>query len=282
MRNSGIEVSLNYRKSIGDLFIEIAPNFYTVKNEVLAIAGAGNPRLDDLGARTEVGGSLGRQYGWVYDGIFQSADEVTNHAFQSGGTAPGDIRFKDLNNDNIINDDDRTFIGDALPNFYYGLNIAAEYKNFDFTLFASGSSGAVAVNNMYRALMSSQSSGNTNYHQDILDRWTTSNTSTGVPRMIFLDPNLNARSSDRPGWLQSTNYLRLNTISIGYSLPAAVLENLKITKARFYITGQNLHTFSGYKGFNPDFQSISILAPGFDFGTYPRPRTYMVGLQFSF
>ena len=281
MKNTGFEFSLKYTKSFGDLFIEIAPNFYTLKNEVLAI-GQGSPTLDDLGARTVIGGSLGRQFGWVYDGIFQTTEEVTNHAFQNAGTAPGDIRFKDLNGDNIINDNDRTFIGDAIPDFYYGLNLTAEYKNFDFTFFGSGSSGAVAVNNMYRGLMSSQSSGNTNYHEDILNRWTTSTTNTGVPRMIYLDPNLNGRPSDRPGWLQSANCLRLNTISIGYSLSPALLERMKITKARFYITGQNLHTFTDYKGFNPDFQSISILAPGFDFGTYPRPRTFMAGVQLSF
>jgi hypothetical protein len=115
-----------------------------------------------------------------------------------------------------------------------------------------------------------------------MNRWTPTNTNTDVPRMIFLDPNLNARSSDRPGWLQSTNYLRLNTISIGYSLPQGILEKAKISKARIYITGQNLHTFTNYKGFNPDFTSISILAPGFDFGTYPRPQTYMAGVQLSF
>ena len=108
---------------------------------MLAI-GQGSPTLDDLGARTVVGGALGRQFGWVYDGIFQTTEEVTNHAFQNAATAPGDIRFRDLNNDNVINDNDRTFIGDAIPDFYYGLNLNAEYKNFDFTFFASGSSGA--------------------------------------------------------------------------------------------------------------------------------------------
>jgi TonB-dependent starch-binding outer membrane protein SusC len=281
LKNTGFEFSLNYRKSFGELYIELAPNFYTVKNEVLAIT-AGSPTLDDLQARTTAGGSLGRHFGWVYDGIFQTPEEVSDHAFQDGSTAPGDIRFRDLNNDNIIDDSDRTFIGNALPDFYYGLNITAEYKNFDFTFFASGSSGAVAVNNMYRGLMSSQSSGNTNYHEDILNRWTSSTPDTNVPRMIYLDPNLNGRTSDRPGWLQKTNYLRLNTISIGYSLSPSFLDKLKMTKARFYITGQNLHTFTPYKGFNPDFQSISSLAPGFDFGTYPRPSTYMAGLQLSF
>ena len=205
MKNTGFEFSLKYTKQFGDWFIEVAPNFYTLKNEVLAI-GQGSPTLDDLGARTVIGGSLGRQFGWVYDGIFQTTEEVTNHAFQNSATAPGDIRFKDVNNDNVINDNDRTFIGDAIPNFYYGLNLTAEYKNFDFTFFGSGSSGAVAVNNQYRGLMSSQSSGNTNYHEDILNRWTPTTTNTGVPRMIYLDPNLNW-SSIRQTRLAAINQL---------------------------------------------------------------------------
>ena len=156
-------IFLNYCKSFGDLFIEVSPNFYTVKNEVLAIA-AGSPTFDDLGARTVGGGPLGRHYGWVYDGIFRPLKKLKS-CLSKFGTAPGDIGFKDLNNDNVIDDSDRTFIGDAIPNFYYGLNLTAEYKNFDFTFFASGSFGAVAVNNMYRGLMSSRSSGNTNYHR---------------------------------------------------------------------------------------------------------------------
>ena len=162
-------------KSFGDLFIEIAPNFYTLKNEVLAI-GQGSPTLDDLGARTVVGGSLGRQFGWVYDGIFQTTEEVTNHAFQNAGTAPGDIRFRDLNNDNVINDNDRTFIGDAIPDFYYGSKYQPpNTRILTLHFLLPEVQVRVAVNNMYRGLMSSQSSGNTNYHEDILARWTPTN-----------------------------------------------------------------------------------------------------------
>jgi TonB-dependent starch-binding outer membrane protein SusC len=281
MTNTGIELSINYRKSFGDLDIVISPNFYTVSNNVTQL-GQGNSNLSGNNSRTEVGGSFGRQYGWVYEGIFQSASDVTSHAKQSSGTGPGDIKFKDLNNDGVIDDKDRTFIGQSLPTAYYGLNLSANYKNFDFTLFASGSGGAVAVNNQYQALMSSQSSGNTNYHSDILNRWAPTNTNTDIPRMIFLDPNLNWRPSDRPGWLQSTAYFRINTISLGYSLPRTLLDKMHMTKARIYVTTQNLYTFSSYKGFNPDFQAINPLAPGWDFGSYPRPVTYMMGLQVSF
>lgn len=277
IKNSGVEFSAVYREQIGDFSFEIAPNFYTVNNEVLEIGGTGI--LSGAGARTEVGRSLGEHYGWVYDGLFQSSEEVAAHAFQSPGTAAGDIRFKDLNDDGVINDDDRTYLGSGLPTYNFGINFTANFKGFDFTVFGQGSGGNLINSNLYRGLM--PTSGYTNWHEDILNHWTPSNTNTDVPRVIFLDPNNNGRDSNRPGWLQKGDYFRLNTISLGYSLPDSVLESVKLSKARFYVTLQNLAVFKSYKGYNPDFQS-GILNPGFDYGTFPRPTTTMVGAQFKF
>lgn len=277
IKNSGIELSFAYREQIGDFSFEIAPNFYTVNNEVLEIGGTGI--LNSGGARTEVGRSLGEHYGWVYDGLFQSAAEVDSHAFQSPGTSPGDIRFKDLNADGVINDDDRTYLGSGLPTYFYGLNISANYKDFDFTIFGQGSGGNLINSNIYRGLM--PTSGYTNWHEDILNHWTPSNTNTDIPRVIFLDPNNNGRNSDRPGWLQKGDYFRLNTVSLGYSLPDAVLDSIKLSKARFYVTLQNLAVFKSYEGYNPDF-TAGILNPGFDYGTFPRPTTTLIGAQLKF
>lgn len=128
--------------------------------------------------------------------------------------------------------------------------------------------------------------GYSNYHQDLLNRWTPTNTNTTVPRMVLLDPNNNGRDSDRPNWLEKGTYLRINTVSLGYSLPAGIANSLIIKSARIYITCQNLYTFTGYKGFNPDFQS-GTLNPGFDGGTngnssFPKPRTLMMGVQLRF
>jgi len=277
IKNSGVEFSAVYREQLGDFSFEIAPNFYTVKNEVLEIGGTGI--LTGAGARTEVGRSLGEHYGWVYDGLFQSAEEVSAHAFQSPGTAAGDVRFKDLNEDGVVNDADRTYLGSGLPTFNYGINITANYKDFDFTIFGQGSGGNLINSNLYRGLM--PTSGYTNWHEDILNHWTPSNTNTDVPRVIFLDPNNNGRDSNRPGWLQKGDYFRLNTISLGYSLPDSILDTVKLSKARFYVTLQNVAVFKSYKGYNPDFQA-GILNPGFDYGTFPRPTTTMIGAQFKF
>lgn len=283
IRNSGIELSAVYRQNIGDDFsFEIAPNFYTVKNEILEIGG--QEFLTGTGTRNIVGRSLGEHYGWVYDGIFNTAQEVTDAPFQSPGTAPGDIRFKDISGpdgtpDGVVNDDDRTFLGQGLPTYYYGLNITAKYKDFDFTIFGQGSGGNLINSNLYRGLM--PTSGFTNWHEDILDRWTPTNTNTNVPRVVLDDPNNNGRDSNRPGWLQDGGYFRINTISLGYTLPERIASKMFMSNARFFVTLQNVGVISKYKGYNPDFQA-GVLNPGFDFGTYPRPMTTMLGFQLKF
>ena len=277
IQNSGAEFSATWRPRIGDVVFNISPNFYTLRNEVLDIGTL--DFLSGTGARTEVGRAVGEHYGWVYDGIFQTQGEVESLAFQNDNTAPGDIRFVDLNEDGIINDADRQYLGQGMPTYYYGLNIVANYKNFDFTIFGQGSGGNLINSNLYRGLM--VTSGYTNWHEDILNRWTPSNTNTDVPRVVLNDPNNNQRDSDRPGWLQDGSYFRLNTISLGYSFGQSVLERVKMQSARLYVTMQNVHVFSAYEGYNPDFQA-GILNPGFDFGTFPRPTTTMVGLQIKF
>jgi TonB-linked SusC/RagA family outer membrane protein len=277
IQNSGIELSANWRPTLGGINFSIAPNFYTLKNEVLDI---GNLEfISGPGARTEVGQAVGQQYGWVYEGIFQSQEEIAGAAFQNGATAPGDVRFADLNNDNVIDEDDRQYLGQGMPTFYYGLNVVAEYKGFDFTIFGQGSGGNLINSNLYRGLM--PTSGYTNWHEDIENRWTPTNTNTDVPRVVWNDPNNNQRDSNRPGWLQKGDYFRISTISLGYSFKGAALQKLRMQSARIYATMQNVHTFMAYKGYNPDFQA-GILSPGFDFGTFPRPRTSMVGLQVKF
>ncbi|MGB3144256.1 MAG: TonB-dependent receptor [Maribacter sp.] len=283
IRNSGIELSAVYRQSVGENFsFEIAPNFYTVNNEVLDIGG--QEFITGAGSRNIEGRSLGEHYGWVYDGIFQTADEVANSPTQQPGTAAGDIKFRDISGpdgtpDGVVNDEDRTFLGQGLPTYYYGLNITAKYKNIDFTIFGQGSGGNLINSNLYRGLM--PTSGYTNWHEDILDRWTPSNTNTTVPRVVFNDPNNNGRDSDRPGWLQDGDYFRINTISLGYSLPNDIAGKMAMSSARFFVTLQNVAVLSKYKGYNPDFQA-GVLNPGFDFGTYPRPMTSMLGVQLKF
>lgn len=277
IKNSGIELSANWRPRVGAFSFSIAPNFYTVNNEVLDIGPL--EFISGTGARTEVGGAVGQHYGWVYDGIFQSQSEIDGSPTQNANTAPGDIKFVDLDNDGEITEDDRQYLGQGMPTYYYGLNVVTNFKNFDLTVFGQGSGGNLINSNLYRGLM--PTSGFTNWHEDILNRWTPSNTSTEIPRVVWNDPNNNQRDSDRPGWLQKGDYFRIQTISLGYTFRPSVLRSLHMESARLYFTMQNVYTFKSYAGYNPDFQA-GILNPGFDFGTFPRPRTSMLGVQIKF
>ncbi|MDT0690548.1 TonB-dependent receptor [Salegentibacter sp. F188] len=278
IRNSGFEAEVTYHHSGNEDFnFDLSGNVSTINNEVLALGGNNEP-ITGAGSRTQVGREVGEHFGFVYEGIFQSQEEVEEHAFQSAATAPGDVKFRDISGDGQINADDRTFLGSALPSVTYGLNFSANYKNFDFTVFTSGAAGYYINSRLYRSLM--LSTGFINAHEDILDRWTPENTDTNIPRVVADDPNNNARDSNRPGWLQKGDYLRINTVSLGYTMPEELFGNF-IDNLRVYGTVQNLYTFQHYKGFNPDFNS-GVLEPGFDNGTYPRPRTVMMGIDLSF
>lgn len=278
LENSGLEFSATYRKTSGDFTFDITANLSTLKNEVLALGGDDEPIMG-VGTRTAVGGEVGRHYGYVSDGIFQSQDEIDDHAFQNAGTAPGDLRFKDLNDDGTINDEDRTYLGSGLPSLNYGLNFTGRYKSFDFTVFASGMGDYLINSRMYRTLMAP--SDYMNYHTDMLDRWTPENTDTDIPRRIVGDPNNNGRNSDREGWLQDGTHLRINTLQLGYTLPNNLLDYMSLSNARVYVTAQNVYTFQSYKGYNPDFTS-GVFEPGYNNGSYPTPRTLMMGIDIGF
>ena len=130
---------------------------------------------------------------------------------------------------------------------------------------------------MYRDLM--LTTDYINRSVDIMDRWTPTNTNTDIPRVVADDPNGNGRDSNRKGWLQNGDYLRINTLSLGYSFADNFIKGFSST--RVYLTAQNLFTFQSYKGFNPDFTS-GVWNPGFDFGSYAKPRTILMGVQLSF
>ena len=281
LKNTGVEFLVAYHHTTGAFTYDISANLSTVKNKVLELGGNNEP-IYGAGSKTEVGGEVGQHYGYVYEGIFQTAAEVAQHATQQPNVAPGDIKFKDISGpngkpDGVINDAfDRVYLGSGIPKYNYGFSFTAGYKNFDFTLFASGSGKFLINSRLYRDLM--HSGGSANYLTDMLNRWTPTNTNTTVPRLNSLDVN-NFRNSDRPGWLQDGTYLRLNTISVGYNLPANLIKG--VSKTRAYVTVQNLYSFQGYRGYNPDF-TAGVFNPGFDFGSYPKPRTFMFGVQVIF
>ncbi len=285
VKNTGVEVTLGYKKLSGKFTYNINANFSTLHNEVLKLGGTNNP-IYGAGSKTVVGRSVGELFGYQTEGIFQTQGDIDNHAFQSTLTAPGDVIFKaqgaDKNGDHnyIITDaNDRTYLGTTIPKYYFGFNFSAGYANFDFSLFIQGSGGNKVFNGVYQALMTGQYG---NQHTDELNYWTPSNTDTKVPRPIIGDPNGNNRFSDL--FVEDGSYVRLQNAQIGYSLPSTsgIIQKQILSKLRFYVSGENLLTISKYKGYDPDFISDGLFSRGFDYGSFPNPRTILVGIQLGF
>lgn len=282
MENTGLELSLNYRNREGVFKYGVGANIAFVSTEVISLGEGGEPitsgNVFSAGsvARTEVGHPIAAFYGYVTDGIFQNQAEVEAHAVQNENTAPGDIRFKDLDGDGIITSNDRTFIGNPTPDFTYGVTLDAEYKGFDLSLFLQGVSGNEIYNGIVRYDFSY-----TNRPQMVLNRWTGPGTTNTEPRVTLSDPNRNARVSDR--FVEDGSYLRIKNLQIGYQLPRDILSKLRLNKLRVYVSSQNLWTLSGYSGLDPEIGSTQgALDLGIDRGFYPQARTFLGGIQITF
>jgi len=273
VKNTGVEVSLTYKHREGNFQYDITANANTLKNKVLQLGGTNNP-IYGAGSKTEVGGEVGQLFGFITDGIFQNAADIAKHATQTGA-APGDQKFKDINGDGVITDADRVYLGSAIPKIYYGLNFNASFKNFDASFFIQGNAGSYIDNGVYEALTGGQYS---NHSVDELNYWTPTNTNTDIPRPIIGDPNGNNRFSNR--FVESGSYLKLQNAQIGYTFPKKVLQRSHVfSNLRIYLAGQNILTLSGYRGYDPDFISDGLFSRGFDYGSFPNPRTIMMGLQ---
>jgi TonB-linked SusC/RagA family outer membrane protein len=279
--NKGIEASLGYRKFTGDFTWSVDANFSTVQNELVSL-GTGNtifgPSFQgDSYTYTEEGQPIAYFYGWIADGLYQQSDE----SLERPEIVAGDIRFRDLNEDGVIDADDRTYLGHYLPDFTYGLNLSAEWKNFDVTMFIQGVQGNEIFSNIRY-----HTEGMTrlfNASAVVLDRWTPTNTDTDVPRAVSSDPNRNSRASSR--FIEDGSYMRIKNLAIGYTLPSQWLGKT-ISNVRVYVSSQNLLTVTNYSGYDPEIGVRtginSSLGTGIDYGQFPQPRTFIGGLQVTF
>ena len=211
-------------------------------------------------------------YGYVTDGIFQNQSEVNTHAVQPGAE-PGDIRFRDLNNDGVINDSDRTVIGNPNPSWLFSMNNSLSYKGFELSVFLQG----IAGNKIYNAnnIDNTGMAGGYNQTTDVLKRWQGEGTSNSMPRAVFGDPNQNTRVSDR--FVENGSYLRLKNITLSYTFPKQWLQKAQIENARLSLSCENVATITGYSGFDPE-----VGINGIDQNRYPISRTFSLGLNFNF
>ncbi len=278
MRNTGVEVSLNSLNFKNKNFTWTTTVNFAYNHNVILSLNDDVPMYFDCNIH-KVGCPVAAFYGYVTDGIFQTQDEVDQHAVQTIGsdkytsTQPGDIRFKDLNGDGVINEDDRTILGSPTPSWTFSMNNRFEFYGVDIELYLQGAAGNMIYNGN-RSTLEAMSVAQ-NQLTSTLDRWRPDHHSTTMPRAVFSDPNKNNRVSDR--FLEKGDYLRLKSITIGYTLPKHLTSKAHMEEVRFSVSGQNLYTFTRYTGLDPE-----VGGSGIDSNVYPLTRNFTFGLNITF
>lgn len=302
-QNQGLEVTLNSTNFKEKNFTWTTSfNISFNKNKLLALSTNEERRFSTIPSfsttypspawMSRVGDQLVHYYGYVFDGLYQYRDfDVVNGAYvlKNGlastagliGTVarqPGDIKYKDLNNDGVVNDADQTIIGNPYPKHVGGLSNNFTFKNFDLSVFLQWSYGneILNANNIFMEGLNG-SALNRNVNADYANRWTPKNQDTTVPR---------SKSNGISGvlssyYIEDGSFLRIKTVSLGYNINKGLIKGIK--SARIYASAQNLYTFTSYSGPDPEVSTKGYgLTPGFDFSAYPLAQTYVLGLNVTF
>lgn len=283
MVNTGLEFLVQYHMDDKPVKLDVAANVSTIHNEVTRLGVSNEPRTDGY-CRTEVGREVGGFYGYVYEGIYQSQEQIDNHVNDEGetinqnGARPGDAAYADLNNDGEITNEDQTFLGSGIPKVSYGLNIRAEYRGFDFSIFATGAAGFKAVDFVDLTLHGSY--GSLNKSVDLLNAWTPDNTDTDVPRVAYKATGSITNDMFSQRYMQNASYLKIANVQLGYRFPDKWLGNY-VKNLRIYASAQNIARITKYKGYNVDFAG-GTFTPGYNYASYPTPQTFMFGGSFTF
>ncbi|MEL6969815.1 MAG: TonB-dependent receptor [Bacteroidota bacterium] len=278
MRNTGIDLALTFTPYSDDFSWSTTITAGFLTNEVVEVF---NDQPLDFGfaTRIEEGQPLGSFYGWVTDGIFQNQAEVEAHAIQPGA-APGDYRFQDLNGDGVINDSDRTFIGQALPDVTGGIDNKFSYKGFDLNVFVQFSFGNEVFNNNL-AFAEGLNSVFAPTVRSFEGAWRAEGDGDDFPRIVNGDPNNNRRESDR--FVEDGSFVRIKTAQLAYNVPKTILGD-GFRSLRVYVQGTNLVTWTDYSWFDPEVSTFgdANVALGTDFLTNPLARTIQFGLNLGF
>ncbi|MCE4566609.1 TonB-dependent receptor [Maribellus sp. CM-23] len=287
VNNSGWEFTLTTRNKIGKVDWTASLNFSTNKNEVKALGPENAPIITTAGTGhayfiTQVGERIGSYYLLVQDGVFKNQEELDKYP-HFDNTQVGDFRFVDVDKDGVMDvNNDRTIVGNYAPDFTYGFSSSLKYKGIDVNFNVQGVQGNEILHLLRRYNYNME--GNFNNSAIALNRWISEeNPGDGnTNRANRKSKGNNGRTST---WhIEDGSYIRLQNVTLGYTLPKTLTSKIKIDRARIYVTGQNLLTITDYSGYNPEVNLYdgSSLTPGVDYGTYPLPRTVTMGLNINF
>lgn len=296
MQNKGIDVILSYRDKIGkDLEFSIGANLSHYKNEVVTLNNNpkeirfGNTLLNEVYTATTAGQPISSFYGYIVEGIFNTQEEVSQHAKYNPDingrdtySMPGVFKYKDVNGDGKITTEDRTFIGSPHPKLSYGLNIGVNYKNWDLTTFFQGIAGNQLVNFTNREILFTRHESN--YHKSRLyESWTPERYANGdkitLPMTLANDNNMQKPSTF---FVESGRYLRMKDFQVGYTISNKMAEKIKVDRLRVYFQTTNLFTLTKYSGLDPEVTEPNDGHKGVDAGVYPVPQIFMLGLNLNF
>lgn len=281
VRNTGVEFNINTvnieSESVDGFRWETNANVTWNKNRIISLNSDvplyQNERSGAYITIQKDGYPINSFYGYLTDGLFQTAEEVEVSAFQEESTSPGDIRFKDLNNDGVINEKDRTIIGNPNPTWIFSMTNTFSFKRFEFSFQLQGAADydIFNANNITNEGMSAAY----NQTKSVLYRWKGYGTSTFMPRAVYGDPNHNTRISDR--FVEDGSFLRIKNISLSYAFPDRWMERIHLKGLRLLFACENAYTFTNYSGFDPE-----VGINGIDNTRYPIVRTYSFGLNIQF
>ncbi len=285
VQNKGVDLALNSINFDGPFRWSTSVNISFNRNKITNLARKGDVNLGTGGNILREGQPIGTFFGYVFDGIYQTNDEAKSSPVIAGQKpSAGDRRYRDISGpngtpDGIINDFDRTIIGSAQPNFFWGLNNTITYKGITFSLFFQGSQGNQLVNQNLGDL------ANVNGQQNVLasaglGRWTPENPNNKYARALAT-ANDNVFSSR---FIEDASYLRLKNVTLAYNFPSALLKKVSMSNARIYVSGTNIWTLTKYNGFDPEGNAYGNTTNiiGVDFGGYPQAKVYTVGLNVGF
>lgn len=319
INNKGFELSVNYKKRLNDDWtINATLNGSTLKNEIKKMgepvyytnsdsSGQGTGDGSNTGAVGAAAGyhwgnhsiskegyAVGSFYGYRVEGVFKdkaavdAANAATNGKnsgfYQNSKTQAGDFKFKDLDGNGFIDENDMDVLGNGFPTLNYSLNLSATYKNWDFSMYTYGVLGqkifsysAMRLSNMFTA-----DDPTPNILKEAAEQaWSPTNTNGTLPRLSLLDANYNMRASD--AWVKNGDFLKISNVQVGYTLPKSLVNKMLLQNARVYLAVSNLFTFSSYNKYgDPECGQGSVLVTGLDTGRYPSPRTFSFGLNVQF
>lgn len=292
VKNKGVEFSLFTTNTWGDFTWNNRFNISANRNEVVDLGGVDEmiTTQESVTFITKVGEPIGNYYTLVTDGVFANQAEIDNsqdpditkreHAHVSGAK-PGDFRFKDMDGNGEIDENDRTITGNYMPDFTYGFSTELMYKNIDLSVSLQGVQGN-EIANIFRRYINNMEGGG-NCQVDALDRWK-SESNPGSGQVVRANRSATGMNGTTSTWhIEDGSYLRIKNITLGYTLPEKWLAKSGINRARIYFSSQNPFTFTKYSGYNPEVNMKGTsLTPGIDYGTYPLAKSFVFGLNVTF